>query len=134
MRPIVGVILSSVVLVVAVAASRAQAQSSDTSAIAEQLFNQARDLAKANRWAEACPRFEASLRADPVLGTRLNLATCYEHLGKLASAWGIYRERPSSPGERATPSDASMRRSKRTRSSRGCPGSRSPRRSSRRPG
>ncbi|HWU90774.1 MAG TPA: PEGA domain-containing protein [Kofleriaceae bacterium] len=61
-------------------------------ALAEQLFNEARELAKANRWAEACPKFEASLRYDPVLGTRLNLATCYEHVGKLASAWGLYRE------------------------------------------
>jgi tetratricopeptide (TPR) repeat protein len=66
--------------------------SGNSSALAEQLFNQARDLAKANRWAEACPKFEASLRYDPVLGTRLNLATCYEHIGKLASAWGLYRE------------------------------------------
>jgi tetratricopeptide (TPR) repeat protein len=66
--------------------------SGNSSALAEQLFNQARDLAKANQWAEACPKFEASLRYDPVLGTRLNLATCYEHIGKLASAWGLYRE------------------------------------------
>jgi tetratricopeptide (TPR) repeat protein len=83
-------------LVVSVAAAPAAAQSPSpsggSSALAEQLFNQARDLAKANRWAEACPKFEASLRYDPVLGTRLNLATCYEHLGKLATAWGIYRE------------------------------------------
>ena len=71
---------------------RAHAQSADASALAEQLFNQARDLVKANKWAEACPKFEASLRYDPVLGTRLNLATCYEHIGKLASAWGLYRE------------------------------------------
>ena len=73
-------------------AGRAHAQSADSSALAEQLFNQARDLVKANKWAEACPKFEASLRYDPVLGTRLNLATCYEHIGKLASAWGLYRE------------------------------------------
>lgn len=92
MRPIVGVILSSVVMTAAVAARPAHAQSSDTTAIAEQLFNQARDLVKANRWDEACPKFEASLRADPVLGTKLNLATCYEHIGKLASAWGLYRD------------------------------------------
>jgi hypothetical protein len=88
------------VLVVAVIAGQAYAQSppptpspsGNSSALAEQLFNQARDLAKANQWAEACPKFEASLRYDPVLGTRLNLATCYEHVGKLASAWGLYRE------------------------------------------
>ena len=81
-------------LVVALAAGRAhaQAQEGNSSALAEQLFNQGRDLVKANQWAEACPKFEASLRYDPVLGTRLNLATCYEHIGKLASAWGLYRE------------------------------------------
>jgi tetratricopeptide (TPR) repeat protein len=74
------------------AASPSASPSGNSSALAEQLFNQARDLAKANQWAEACPKFEASLRYDPVLGTRLNLATCYEHIGKLASAWGLYRE------------------------------------------
>lgn len=81
-------------LTVALAAghAHAQAQEGSSSALAEQLFNQARDLVKANQWAEACPKFEASLRYDPVLGTRLNLATCYEHIGKLASAWGLYRE------------------------------------------
>jgi len=73
-------------------AGSVHAEPSDASAIAEQLFNQARDLIKANRWAEACPKFEASLHYDPVLGTRLNLATCYERIGKLASAWGLYRE------------------------------------------
>jgi len=83
-------------LAVSVCVEHAHAQSppasGNSSALAEQLFNQARDLAKANQWAEACPKFEASLRYDPVLGTRLNLATCYEHIGKLASAWGLYRE------------------------------------------
>jgi tetratricopeptide (TPR) repeat protein len=79
-------------IMVSAMAGRAQAQPSDASALAEQLFNQARELAKDNRWAEACPKFEASLRIDPVLGTRLNLATCYERIGKLASAWGLYRE------------------------------------------
>jgi hypothetical protein len=73
-------------------AGRADAQSGDAGSLAEQLFNQARDLAKTNRWVEACPKFEASLRYDPALGTRLNLATCYEHIDKLASAWALYRE------------------------------------------
>lgn len=73
-------------------AARADAQSSGASTLAEQLFAQGRELARANRWAEACPRFEASMKYDPVLGTRLNLAACYEHIGKLASAWSLYRQ------------------------------------------
>jgi tetratricopeptide (TPR) repeat protein len=80
------------IVMISVVAGRAHAQSNDTSSLAEQLFNQARDLAKAGKWAEACPKFEASLRYDPALGTRLNLATCYEQIDKLASAWGLYRE------------------------------------------
>src|SRR5262249_41574123 len=81
-----------VVVLLLVAGGRTYAQADDSASIAEQLFNQGRDLAKANRWVEACPKFEASLRYDPALGTRLNLATCYEHVDKLASAWGLYRE------------------------------------------
>jgi tetratricopeptide (TPR) repeat protein len=77
------------VILLSVLAGRAAAQSKP---IAEQLFNEARDLAKAGKWAEACQKFEASFKQDPALGTRLNLATCYEHIGKLASAWGLYRE------------------------------------------
>lgn len=89
MRHAVGVLL---VLTIAGSHAWAQSQEGSSNALAEQLFNQGRELVKANQWAEACPKFEASLRYDPVLGTRLNLATCYEHIGKLASAWGLYRE------------------------------------------
>lgn len=81
-----------VALVMFAVTGRVYAQSNDASAVADQLFNEARELASANRWAEACPKFEASLRHDPALGTRLNLATCYEHVGKFARAWGLYRE------------------------------------------
>jgi hypothetical protein len=77
-------------LVLAIA-RHAEAQPGNVAA-AEQLFAEARELARAERWAEACPRFEASLRADPALGTELNLATCYEHVGKIARAWGLYHE------------------------------------------
>jgi hypothetical protein len=80
------------IFVVLAVAEHAHAQSPDSGSLAEQLFNQARDLMRANRWTEACPKLEASLRYDPTLGTRLNLATCYEHIDKLASAWGLYRE------------------------------------------
>ncbi|HEY5949163.1 MAG TPA: hypothetical protein VIV40_26905 [Kofleriaceae bacterium] len=82
----------SVLVSVLLSTSTALAQPSDHKALAEQLFNQGRELAKAKDWTAACPKFEASLRYDPALGTKLNLATCYEHIGKLASAWGLYRD------------------------------------------
>jgi len=83
-----------IAILISAFAARGYAQSGagDAGALAQQLFNQGRELATAKRWAEACPKFEASLRYDPVLGTRLNLATCYEQIGKLASAWALYRD------------------------------------------
>jgi len=81
-----------VVSIVVTAGAPALAQPADNTALAEQLFNEGRDLGKANKWDQACPKFEQSLRYDPALGTRLNLATCYEKIGKLASAWGQYRQ------------------------------------------
>jgi tetratricopeptide (TPR) repeat protein len=87
MRAMIGIALTG-----AISAGRSYAQPADAIADAERLFNEARELAKASRWAEACPRFEDSLRADPALGTRLNLATCYENLGQLTRAWELYRE------------------------------------------
>lgn len=80
-----------IILLVLGAAGTAAAQS-DNKAMAEQLFTQGKELSKAGDWAAACPKFEASLRYDPALGTRLNLATCYEKVGKIASAWALYKE------------------------------------------
>lgn len=54
---------------------------------ADSLFRDAKRLAQEGKVTEACPKFAASHRIDPQLGTLLYLATCYEQEGKTASAW-----------------------------------------------
>lgn len=82
---------SSIVATLCLTAAVTVAQPSDSRANADLLFTQARDLAAKGNYVEACPKFEASLRLDPALGTRLNLADCYEASGKVASAWAMFR-------------------------------------------
>jgi hypothetical protein len=70
----------------------AQGQSSENKAAADALFDQAKQLFAAGDLEKACAMFEGSLRLAEQLGTRLNLADCYEKIGRTASAWAEFRE------------------------------------------
>lgn len=66
--------------------------STDATAAADVLFDEAKVLIEHGDYVHACPKLEASLKLDATaIGTRVNLANCYEHIGRLASAWSMYR-------------------------------------------
>ena len=62
----------------------------DVEKAATALFEQGRQLAEAGQKDAACDKFESSLRLDPQIGTKLNVAACREDKGQLVDAYGLF--------------------------------------------
>jgi thioredoxin-like negative regulator of GroEL len=89
----------------------------DDTAGAQALFNDGKKLMTSGKYADACPKLEESQRLAPAIGTKFNLADCYEHTGRLASAWAAFLSVAAAARKR--------RATGRRRSSRSCRGWRS---------
>ena len=100
------------VFVVLATTEHAWGQSSSDQAAAEALFKQGRDLMAAGHLSEACPKLAESQRLDPATGTVLNLATCYERNGQIASAWVTYKEAATAAQNADQPERAQLARKK----------------------
>jgi tetratricopeptide (TPR) repeat protein len=59
---------------------------------ADALFAEGRELLEKGKYPEACAKLARSEELAPAVGTLLNLAYCYEQLGKLRSAMDAYAE------------------------------------------
>jgi hypothetical protein len=57
---------------------------------ARELFKQARALVSEKKYSEACPLFEMSQSVESGIGTQFNLADCWEHIGRTASAYRLF--------------------------------------------
>jgi hypothetical protein len=76
--------------VFAVLATVSPAHADETTAQAA--FRQAEALSKQGKWAEACPLYEASFRADQQIGVLLHVADCHERIGRTATAWSEFND------------------------------------------
>jgi hypothetical protein len=80
------------VLLAGAPSARAAGDNDGNAAAAESLFQEARKLMDARHYGDACPKFAASQKMAPAIGTLLNLADCYEKNNQLASAWVRFHE------------------------------------------
>jgi hypothetical protein len=81
----------------AMAAPPARAQAEDQAA-ARSLFDEGRRLLKEGQYADACRKLEAASKLYSSAGILLNLADCFEKVGRSASAWTEFGEAASVAG------------------------------------
>jgi hypothetical protein len=82
----------TLIMALALVVGSARAVAQPAGAQAESLFRHGKELMTKGRFAEACAAFEASQKLDPTISTLLNLASCREKNGQLATAWGLFLE------------------------------------------
>ena len=89
-----GSVFASILAIACFAAPEVHAagDSEGGAAAAESLFQEGRKAMDAHRYSDACPKFLASQKLAPAIGTLLNLADCYEKNNQLASAWARFHE------------------------------------------
>jgi hypothetical protein len=73
-------------------ARTAMAQPASSQPQADALFAEGRELLEKGKFPEACSKLARSEELSPAVGTLLNLAYCYEQVGKLRSAMDAYAE------------------------------------------
>jgi hypothetical protein len=56
------------------------------------MFQDARALVQKGDYAAACPLLEQSQKLDAAVGTQFNLADCYEHVGRTATAYAVFND------------------------------------------
>lgn len=79
-------------LAIATACALSPAVARADNATAQALFEEGRKLMLEGRFGDACPKLAASQKLDPGAGTLMNLASCYEKNGQLASAWATFKD------------------------------------------
>lgn len=81
----------ALVVAATLVAPQAFAQTTDDATRAQSAFDEGLKLLEQGHYVAACPKLAESLSLDPAGGTALDLAFCYEHEGRLASALATYR-------------------------------------------
>lgn len=92
--------------------NEAAAQPTGGAALARALFTEGRELVAQGNYPQACPKFEESLRLDPGIGTQFNLADCWEHLGRTASAWALFLDTAAAAQAAVQPERADVARAR----------------------
>jgi len=88
-------ICSALLLCAGVAGAQPPPRTAEDRAAAQSLFEAGKKLMEEKKLAPAAAKFEEAHRLYPSVGSLMNLARCYELMGKTASAWTSYSEAAS---------------------------------------